>query len=281
LHIKGERGAQVLRILGGIWALVVSLQAWPAAFDCLVEPTRSVDVSSPVVGLLDKVYVRRGDRVVKGQVVATLESQAEQAAADLARYKSQAFGPTLSAQNKIEFAGRKFQRRAAMALEKLMSPQERDDAEVDLKLAEAELQVAKENRDIAQLEYRQQSSLLDLRTLRSPFDGVVVDQFLYPGEVVEPTGTKKAILRLAQLDPLRVHVILPMAAFRRITPGMSARVALESPIGGTHAARVKTIDKLIDAASGTFAVFLEMRNADLSVPAGVKCRAEFPIAIEK
>ncbi len=263
----------------GLCALLVSLPARPAAFDCLVEPTQAVDVASPVVGLLERVHVRRGDRVSRGQVLATIESHAEQAAAELARFKSQAIGPTRSAENKIEFSQRKFQRRAQMATEKLMSAQDRDDAEADLKLAESELLVAKENRAIAAIELQQQTSLLNLRTLRSPFDGVVVDQLVYPGEVVEPTGAKKTILKLAQLDPLRVHVILPMAAFRKVTQGMSAKVALEAPVGGTYTARVKTLDKLIDAASGTFAVFLEMRNADLSVPAGVKCRAEFPIAI--
>lgn len=271
------------KLAGGLCALAgsmaVSLQVSAAGFDCLIEPTQAIDVSSPVVGLLERVHVRRGDRVSRGQVVATIESSAEQAAADLARFKSQALGPTQSAEGKIEFSQRKFQRRAQMATEKLMSTQERDDAEAEFKLAEAELLVAKENRQIAAIEHRQQASLLGLRTLRSPFDGVVVDQVLYPGEVVEPTGAKKTILKLAQLDPLRVHVILPMAAFRKITQGMSARVTLEAPVGGTHPAKVKTLDKLIDAASGTFAVFLEMRNADLAVPAGVKCKAEFPVAI--
>jgi RND family efflux transporter MFP subunit len=279
--MRSSLARQVLGVWAGFWVLLFPLQARPAAFDCLIEPMQVVEVSAPVVGLLDKVHVRRGDRVTKGQVVATLESRAEQAAADLARYRSQATGPTLSAQNRIEFAGRKFQRRATMAGEKLMSPQERDDAEAEVRLAEAELQTAKENRELAAIEHQQQSSLLELRTLRSPFDGVVADQLLYPGEVVEPTGGKKTILKLAQLDPLRVHVILPMAAFRRVTPGMSVRVTLEPPIGGSHAARVKTIDRLIDAASGTFAVFLEMRNPDLSIPAGVKCRAEFPIETRK
>jgi len=267
------------QVTGGLCSLVISLQASPAAFDCLIEPTQAVDVASPVVGLLERVHVRRGDRVSKGQIIATVESGAEQAAAELARFKSQAMGPTLSAEGKIEFSQRKFQRRAQMATEKLMSTQDRDDAEAELKLAEAELQVAKENRQIAAIEHRQQTSLLNLRTLRSPFDGVVVDQLVYQGEVVEPTGAKKTILKLAQLDPLRVHVVLPMAAFRKITQGMSAKVALESPVGGTYSARVKTVDKLIDAASGTFAVFLEMRNAELAVPAGVKCRAEFQIEI--
>ncbi len=188
-------------------SLLACVPAWSASFDCLIEPTQAIDVGSPVAGLLDKVYVRRGDRVAAGQVLATLESQAEQAAAELARYKSQASGPTMTAESKIEFSKRKFQRRMQMAAEKLMSTQERDDAEAEYKLAEAELQVAKENKEIAHIEHKQQNGLLALRTIRSPFDGVVADQLLYPGEVVEPTGNKKTILKLAQLDPLRVHVI--------------------------------------------------------------------------
>jgi len=261
-------------------SLLACIPAWSASFDCLIEPTQAIDVGSPVAGLLDKVYVRRGDRVAAGQVLATLESQAEQAAAELARYKSQASGPTMTAESKIEFSKRKFQRRMQMAAEKLMSTQERDDAEAEYKLAEAELQVAKENKEVAHIEHKQQSGLLALRTIRSPFDGVVADQLLYPGEVVEPTGNKKTILKLAQLDPLRVHVILPMAAFRKVSLGMTAQVYPEMPIGGSYSAKVKIVDKLIDAASGTFAAFLEMRNPRLSIPVGVKCKAEFPIALE-
>src|SRR5687767_11943078 len=180
---------------------------------------QTVEIGSPVTGLLDKVLVRRSDRVAKGQVIATLESRAEQASAELARLKAEALGPTRTAESKIEFSKRKFQRRKEMAAEKLMSAQERDDAEAELKLAEAELQSAKESRQIARIEYEQQRSQLNLRTIRSPIDGVVVEQILYPGEIVEPGGNKKAILKLAQLDPLRVHVVLPMSAFGKVNPG--------------------------------------------------------------
>lgn len=266
----------VIALVGAL----ISIPAWPAAFDCLIEPMQTVEVGSPVAGVLDKVNARRGDRVSKGQVLASLESRAEQAAVELARFKSEATGPIKSAESKIEFSKRKFQRRKEMAAEKLMSAQDRDDAEAEFNLAEAELQIARENRQIARIEYQQQSSLLGLRTVRSPFDGVVVDQMLYPGEIIEPGGNRKGILRLAQLDPLRVHVILPMSAFGRITPGMSVDVMPEASMGGKRAAKVKSIDRLIDAASGTFAVFLEMPNPKLEVSAGVKCKAQFSSVIE-
>jgi RND family efflux transporter MFP subunit len=269
------------QLIGGLSLFIlVCAAARSAPFDCLIEPTQAIDLSSPVSGLLDKVYVRRGDRVTTGQILAVLESQAEKAATELARFKAQANGPIVTAENKIAFSKRKFERRVLMAAENLMSTQDRDDAEAEYKQAEAELLVAKENKQIAHFEYQHQNGLLALRTIRSPFDGVVADQLLYAGEVVEPTGSKKTILKLAQLDPLRVHVVLPMAAFRKVTLGMSAQVHPELPIGGSYTAKVTIVDKLIDAPSGTFAAFLEMRNPKLSIPVGVKCKAEFPIALD-
>ena len=248
--------------------------AGAASYDCLIEPTQTVDLASPVAGLLDKVYVKRGDLIAAGQVLATLESRAEQAANDLARYRSEQVGPILTAESKIEFSKRKFGRRRAMAAEKLMPAQDSDDAEAEFKLAQAELLVANENREIAKIEFRQQSSQLNLRTIRSPFNGVVVDQMLYPGEVVEPAGTRKAILRVAQIDPLRIQVILPKEAFGKIRIGAPADVTPEIPGKTRHVGRVKSIDRVINAASGTFVVFLEMQNARLDVPAGAKCRAD-------
>lgn len=247
-----------------------------ANYDCLIEPNQQVDLASPVTGLLDKVLVKRGDRVSKGQVLAQLESRAEQATTELARYKSEQIGPTHMAESKIEFSKRKFSRRKDMAADKLMSLQDRDDSEAEYKQAEAELQVSKENKQIARLEYQQQSGLLALRTIRSPVDGVVVDQLAYPGEVVEASAAKKAILKVAQLDPLRVHVVLPKDAFGRSSVGMTVEVIPEIPSKGRYTAKVRSVDKLIDAASGTFVVFLEMPNPKLEIPAGVKCKATFP-----
>lgn len=244
-------------------------------FDCLIEPTQIVDLASPVTGLIDRILVKRGDRVTKGQTVALIDSRAEQAAAELARFKSEQTGPLRMAENKVEFSKRKFDRRRQLATERLMAAQDSDDAEAEHRLAESELIVAQDNRQIARIEFQQQSALLSLRTLRSPFDGVVADQLVHPGEVVEPGTGKKAVLKLAQLDPLRIHVILPKDVFGRITAGMTVNVSPEIPANGKYSAKVKSIDRLIDAASGTFVVLLEMPNPKLDVPAGVKCRAEF------
>jgi RND family efflux transporter MFP subunit len=268
----------VLRILtvslcGGVMTCAVA----ETVSSCLIEANQMVELGSPVTGLLEEVIVGRADRVEKGQVVAKLESRAERAMVDLARFKSAQTGPRDMAESKIGFSRKKFARRKVMAQEKVMSAQASDDAEVELRVAQAELKVAQENRQLAGLEYQQQKGLLDLRTLHSPFDGVVVDQMAYPGEVVEPG--KGAILKLAQLDPLRIQVVLPKSAFGKVVPHMRVEVFPEIPADGRYTAEVRSVDKLIDAASGTFVVILELSNPDLRIPAGVICKAKFPDAI--
>jgi RND family efflux transporter MFP subunit len=246
------------------------------AFDCLIEPNQMVDLGTPVTGLLEEVLVARADRIAQGQILARLESRAETAAAELARYRSELTGPTQLARNKSEFAKLKYARRQVMARENLMPAQERDDAEAELRLAEAELKVATENRQIAKLEHRQQQGLLVLREIRAPFDGVVVEQLAFAGEVVEPGAGKRGILRVAELNPLRVQVVMPRNAFGKVSEGMRVEVVPEISGKGPYTATVRSVDRLLDAASGTFVVLLDLPNPQFDIPAGVTCEARFP-----
>jgi len=49
----------------------------------------------------------------------------------------------------------------------------------------------------------------------------------------------------------------------------------EVPPGSRHVATVKVIDRLLDAASGTFGVRLELPNRQHKLPAGIRCIARF------
>jgi RND family efflux transporter MFP subunit len=185
-------------------------------------------------------------------------------------------GPSKVAESKMTFSKKKLNRRQELASQKLMSMQDSEDTESELRVAEAELQIAKENRQIAHLELQQQNSLLDLRTIRSPVDGVVVDQGVFQGEVFEPGSNKKYILKVAEMNPLKIHVILPKNLFGKLKKGMIANISPEIPQGRNYSAKVNMIDRLIDAASGTFVIFLEMPNPKFEIPAGVKCTVTFP-----
>lgn len=244
------------------------------AAECLIEPTQMVEVASAVPGLVSSVNVRRGDRVKKGQVLATLDDRAERAALGVARYRATQTGPAELAARKIQFAQQRFHRREALAKERLIASQESDDAEGELRMAEAELKVAGENRELARLELEQHEMQISLRTIRSPIDGVVVEQMAHPGESVDAGPGKQGVFRLAQIHPLRVHVILPKDMFGKVKVGDTVTVLAESPVSERLKATVKTVDRIINAASGTFVVWLELPNPDFRLPSGIRCNAE-------
>ena len=169
---------------------------------------------------------------------------------------------------------KKHARAADLAQQNYTSVQSRDEVEAERRVAEAEMQAAIENRELAKLEYRRSVDLLNQRMMVSPFSGVVVDRLLNPGDLAESGTGRKPVLKIAQIDPLRVDVVLPAGLFGQVKLGMKADVTPQG-LPGRFDAVVKLVDKVIDAASGTFVARLELPNPKQALPGGLRCQAAF------
>ena len=244
-------------------------------FDGLIEPSQTIELRTPVIGLIDKISTQRGGVVKKGAVLVSLDASVERAAAELARYKATMDGALLASDSRLAYASRKVKRRSELADKNYGTAQERDDAELEQRVGEAEAQAAKENREVARLEYAFATAQLNLKQIRSPIDGVVIEQSMWPGEMAQPGDTKPPILKLAQIDPLRVAVILPATLYSKLKLGMKAQITPEKPIDGSYAVTIAMIDRTIDAASATFRVYLTLPNPDGALPGGLKCKVTF------
>jgi len=249
--------------------------ASPSGLGCTISAYRQIEIRSPVPGLLEALPFVRGQAVKKGAVVAVLDSAAERSAVSVARQKAAMIGANESAKARVELLGRKYERRRDLASDKAMSLQDRDDADLERRLAQAELKQAQENHDLAGHEWQQAQDQLNRRTLRSPVDGLVVDQYVQVGELVDPSDARRPILKLVQYDPLRVEVIAPLSYFGKIKVGDAAEVIPEQPIGGKIQSTVKLVDRIVDPSSGTFGIRLEVANPKLTVPPGIGCRITF------
>lgn len=244
-------------------------------YDCLIEPNQTVELRSPVEGVIHSVLVKRGDRVQAGQMLVQLDSAVEQSSVELARYRAQVSGRLQSARNRLEYARKKFERSQELHSKDFVAAQARDEAEAEKLLAESAYKEAQEEQEAARLEYRLAQEALSRRVLRSPFEGVVVDRLLNPGDLAESGTGRKPILKLAQVKPLRVEVVLPIEAYGQIKRLSTADITPEA-LGGSYKATVTIVDSVFDAASGTFGVRLELPNSASTLPAGVRCRADFP-----
>jgi len=224
--------------------LGTALSAQEQDLDGLIEPYEVVEISSRVPGILDEVAVKRGDLVEKEQVLARLKDSLEKIAVKLARAR-------------VEFSTRRAERNEELYQAQLVSVHEKDELETEILINKLQVEEAVE--------------ILAMRTIRSPVQGLVVERSREPGESVgaEP------ILTIARIDPLNVEVIVPVERFGTIAKGMRAEVRPEAPVGGMFVGEVTIVNQVIDAASGTFGVRVEVPNHDYKLPAGLKCKVRF------
>jgi len=243
-------------------------------YDCLIEARQNLDIRSSVEGVIESLQVQRGSQVRKGQVIALLFSGPERAALEVARSRATMEGELRSAEARLELTRKKLERAEELVKKNFVSAAARDDAEADYRLALEQVRVSKENRRLAELEVKRAEEVLSQREIRSPVNGIVIDVMLRPGELTS-SNQKDPIMKVAEVDPLNVELILPVSAFGKIKRGQMATVTPEAPVGGSYQARVEIVDSVFDGASGTFGVRLALPNPQRRIPAGLKCRVRF------
>jgi len=258
----------------GVMAPVGDPQAQDlSGYDCMIEPHSVTELSTREEGVLEKVLVRRGDIVRKGQVVAKLESSLETIALNFADARAKMKGEVESRQATLEYMLRQRDRITELYEDKAISFNDKDKADTDVRLAETELQVALDNQRLMQIERDRSARRLELRSIRSPVDGVIVEILLVPGESVEDRA--REIMVIAEVDPLNVEIILPAAQFGSVQVGTPAEITPLLSGEPVRSADVAVVDRTIDAASDTFRVQLQLENKDYAIPGGIRCDITF------
>lgn len=265
-----------IKIYSALTTLILSSTVYALpndGFECMIQPNQTVEIRSPIVGVLQSVTVKRGSLIKKGQTLATLESTVEQSAANTARFRTQLQGSVAAARNKLENATLKTKRMQELHAENFVSVQALDDARNEKNQADAELQSAQESLQQARFEYNQSQADLNRRVLKSPFTGIVMDQYLYPGSIVSPTDGKFPILKIAQTDELSIRAIIPFRYFKQAHIGQQVTIIPEAPFSDqVIKTKLQIVDRVIEASSGTFGAVAKIANKQLSFPSGIRCK---------
>ena len=101
--------------------------------------------------------------------------------------------------------------------------------------------------------------------------GVVVQRYLSPGESAED----RPIVRIAEIQTLRAETIIPVAQFGNVQVGQQAVIVPEAPLTGHYVGTVTVVDRVADAASGTFRARVALPNHDYALPSGLRCSVRF------
>lgn len=239
---------------------------------CLIGPERVADIGTAVTGIVARMLVDRGDSVRKGEPLVVLESEVEQAGLKAAQARSSIDADVHAAEANLTMAQQKYKRLAGLVDEGFVTPQAVEQALAERDVAVQKLAQARAQRVVQAQEAGVVRAQIGQRTLQAPFGGVVVERFLNTGERADD----KPLLRVAQLDPLRVELVMPATRWGSVQGGDAIAIVPELPGAASLLARVTHIDKIIDAASNTFRVRLTLPNPGNKVPAGARCKVDSP-----
>ncbi len=240
------------------------------ALGCLISPSRTADVGSPVIGVLQSIDVDRGDVVKRGQVLATLRADVERAQVGVARSHADAEADVLASQKANDFAQKKRERTEDLYRQNFISQQALDQAVSEAQVAEARLNQSLEQSRHSGKELGLASAQLAMRVIRSPIDGIVVERHLDVGERVDD----RPIMKVATISPLRVEVVFPATMYGQVQPGTALTVKPDLVNLPPAQAVVSLVDRIIDPASNTFRARLELPNTDGRMPAGTRCKVQ-------
>ncbi len=226
-----------------------------------LDALRRTTLGAQVEAEVKSVAVRAGDKVRAGQVLAVLDPAT-------AREGVNQQAATLAANRaRHDLARQKLERQRALAQQGFISALALDEAESEFRANRAELDaqaaaLAKANK-----------SLKD-STVRAPFDGVVYERLVEPGQAVSKNAR---LLSVADLSALELAGTVPGRDIGAIRVGQPARVTVEgraTPVVGS-VVRINPV-----AASGTrsFTVFVRIDNRGGALLAGQFARADIEVA---
>ncbi len=267
--------------MGRRWGFlsIVLLLTTPCAaqpVDCLVAPHRVADLAFGTAGVVRFVGVERGDHVKKGQLLASLDTSIEESSLAIARSEFEATAAIASAQAQLDLATKRLERTRVLLERENVATSRFEEVQNDFDTARLKLAELQETRRLRELDVARATAVLTGRQILSPFDAVVVERHVAPGESVD----SKRALTISEIDPLFIDLIAPAAAFDAVKLGQPIDVTLSHPAGRKVVAMASVIDPYVDASSETFRIRASLPNPDFSIVPGFRCRADLPFVAE-
>ena len=204
-----------------------------------IEAYAEADVIAKVEGEIREMLVEEGDDVSKDQVLARLDG-------DRLRLELN------ESEARLRKLQRDYQRNVDLRDKGLISEGDFDRIKFDMEALEA-------SHNLARLE-------LDYTQIRAPIDGVVSERYVKLGNTIR---VGEPLFRVTSLDPLVAYLFIPEREYRRIAPGQPVAIAIDALAGEPIPASVTRVSPIVDPATGTFKITVEIDDPERRIKPGM------------
>jgi len=281
--------ALALVVVAGAWRYAATRPPPPAQYKTMPVARRAivgrvtasgtlsaivtVQVGTQVSGRIQRLNADFNSRVQKGQLVAKIDPQLFQAAADQAGANYLAAEAAIAkAQAEARIADRQQGRAKALHDESLASQSDLDNASAAAESAHASLDVAKATLAQARAARSQAQVNLSYTNILSPIDGVVISRTVDVGQTVAASLQAPTIFTIAQdLTKMQVDTNVAEADVGRLQVGMPTYFTVDSFPGQRFRGKIREIRNAATMLQNvvTYDAVIDVDNTDLRLRPGM------------
>lgn len=216
-----------------------------------IQPINQAAIYSQVSGYLDSISVRRGYRVKKGQVLATINDTT---------YRAQ----LQQAQATRDYTCLNANRYKKLLAKNLVSHDSYDLAREQCRQAQASVDYAAKE--------------LDYTRITAPFDGYIFNRMVDPGATI-PASTaavasnQSPLFTVVDIHLVKIVVSIPESDVRYLRIGLPIHVQADAYPGRIFPGRITRMNPALDVQTRTLAVEIDMPNPDGALKPGMFARA--------
>jgi RND family efflux transporter MFP subunit len=254
--------------------------------DATVDWYQKSDISALVEGVIKNMELRIGDIVngpssKTGNIIGYLHD--EKASLGVMEAKIQAEGQgainKAIAQRSLALTVVARNRRLLVKGRDMVSQEEVEKAEAELAVADAAKIEAEDTQKLAKAKLASAQQALDDHVIRAPFSGQILEEFKHEGERV---NANDAVVRVGNLDTVRVWAYIPLEYAFRVGPG--TEIAIQPRLGGASSGKnpieqklfrgvIKSVDQSIQPVAETAVrIYADLDNANHELRPGLKAK---------
>ena len=204
-----------------------------------IEAFEDAAVIAKVGGEVVEILVEEGDEVTAGQLLARLDG--DRLRLSLAETRA-----------RLDKLRQEYTRNIELKDRSLISDGDFERIQFDMQALEA-------SHDLAALE-------LSYTEIRAPIDGVVSERLIKTGNTID---VNTPAFHVTSLEPLVSYLFVPEREYRRLRTGLIADIGVDALPGLSFQGEVARTSPVVDPATGTFKVTIEVSDATRRLKPGM------------
>jgi len=224
-----------------------------------IEAVQNANISTRMMGFVNKIHVNMGQKVSKGQLLISINS------ADITAQKAQVNASITEATAAYKNAEKDYNRFKSLFETNSASQKEMDDITANFQMAKARLEAANQMKN-------QVNAQLSYSNITAPFSGVITGKFINKGDMATP-GTP--LLSIENPTNFQVIAMVPESEITSIKTGTTVQVIVKST-NQKLTGKVTEVSTSTKNTGGQYLVKVVLDKSEVNLLSGMFTSIQFP-----